>query len=88
MMRFDVGPSRERQMLTQQLDRGRRTQGTKLRSVLKAMYGSGGVPNPMAPILRQQDSLKLTGAGRQPRHPEPAYTIRRCSLDAGGEGSR
>jgi hypothetical protein len=63
MMRFDVGPTRERQMLTQQLDRGRRTQGTKLpEPMLKAIYGSGGMPNPIATILRQQDSLKLTGA--------------------------
>ncbi len=62
MMRFDVGPTRERQMLTQQLDRGRRTQGTKAPEVmLKAMYGNGGLPNPLATILRQQDSLKLTG---------------------------
>ena len=25
------------------------------------MYGTGGIQNPMAQILRQQDSLKLTG---------------------------
>lgn len=62
MMRFDVGPTRERQMLTQQLDRGRRTQGTKAPEVmLRAMYASGGIANPLAAILRQQDSLKLTG---------------------------
>lgn len=62
MMRFDVGPTREKQMLTQQLDRGRRTSGQKAPELmLKAMYGSGGIPNPMATILRQQDSLKLTG---------------------------
>jgi hypothetical protein len=29
--------------------------------MLKAIYGSGGLPNPIASILRQQDSLKLTG---------------------------
>jgi hypothetical protein len=63
MMRFDVGPTREKQLLTQQLDRGRRTDGTKLPELmLKAIYGSGGIPNPMATILRQQDSLHLTGA--------------------------
>jgi hypothetical protein len=62
MMRFDVGPTREKQMLTQQLDRGRRTQGTKApEPMLKAMYSNGGLPNPIATILRQQDSLKLTG---------------------------
>ena len=63
MLRFDVGPTRERQLLTQQLDRGRRTQGTKVpEPLLKAIYGSGGIPNPMSTILRQQDTLKLTGA--------------------------
>jgi hypothetical protein len=62
MMRFDVGPTRERQMLTQQLDRGRRTAGTKApEQMLKAIYGNGGIPNPLATILRQQDSLHLTG---------------------------
>lgn len=63
VMRFDVGPTRERQLLTQQLDRGRRTQGTKLpEPMIKAIYGNGGMPNPLATILRQQDSLRLTGA--------------------------
>jgi hypothetical protein len=61
MLRLDVGPARERQMLTQQLDRGRRTQGTKVpEPMLKAMYGTGGIPNPMATILRQSDTLELT----------------------------
>jgi hypothetical protein len=62
MMRFDVGPTREKQMLTQQLDRGRRTAGQKAPEVmLKAMYGNGGIPNPIASVLREQDTLKLTG---------------------------
>ena len=63
MMRFDMGPTRERQMLTQQLDRGRKTAGTKAPEImLRAVFGNGGgVPNPMATILRQQDTLKLTG---------------------------
>lgn len=63
MLRFDVGPTRERQMLTQQLDRGRRTQGNKApEMLLRAMFGSGGIPNPLATILREQDTLKLTSA--------------------------
>ncbi|GLC25696.1 carboxypeptidase regulatory-like domain-containing protein [Roseisolibacter agri] len=62
LMRFDIGPTRERQLLTQQLDRGRYLPGTKVpEQFLRAMYAGGGVPNPMAQILRQQDSLKLTG---------------------------
>ena len=63
MLRFDVGPTRERQLLSQQLDRGRKRPGTKVpEALLKAIYGSGGIANPMATILRQQDSLKLTGS--------------------------
>jgi hypothetical protein len=63
MLRFDVGPTRERQMLEQQLDRGRTKQGQRIpEPVIKMMFGNGGLPNPMATILRQQDTLKLTGA--------------------------
>jgi len=62
MMRFDLGPTRERQLLTQQLDRGRTLRGTKApEQVLRAIYGSGGIPNPLATILRQADTLELTG---------------------------
>jgi hypothetical protein len=62
LMRFDVGPTRERQLLTQQLDRGRTRAGDRVpEQFLRAMYAGGGLPNPMAQILRQQDSLKLTG---------------------------
>jgi hypothetical protein len=61
LLRFDVAPTRERQMLTQQLDRGRRTQGTKApEMMLRAMFGNGGIPNPLATILRDQDTLKLS----------------------------
>lgn len=63
MMRFDIGPTREKQLLTQQLDRGRRTEGTKVpENFLRAIFSSGGIPNPLGTILRQQDSLKLTSA--------------------------
>ena len=64
MMRFDLGPPRERQLLTQQLDRGRRLPGQKANaSLLNAIYGAGGVTiNPMTLILRQTDSLHLTSA--------------------------
>jgi uncharacterized membrane protein YgcG len=61
-IRVDVGPSRERQMLTQTLDRGRTRDGQKAEAgLLKAMYGTGGVMNPMAQLLRQSDTLELTG---------------------------
>jgi hypothetical protein len=29
--------------------------------MLKAIYGSGGIPNPLSTILRQADTLELTG---------------------------
>ncbi|MEJ7758623.1 MAG: carboxypeptidase regulatory-like domain-containing protein [Gemmatimonadaceae bacterium] len=62
LLRFDIGPTRERQLLSQQLDRGRTRPGTRVsEALLKAIYGSGGIANPMAAILRQQDSLRLTG---------------------------
>jgi hypothetical protein len=62
MMRFDLGPTRERQALTQQLNRGRTTRGTKApEQMIKAMYGSGGIMNPLSTILRQADTLQLTG---------------------------
>ena len=61
-VRVDVGPSRERQQLTQMLDRGRTREGQKApEQMLKAVYGSGGIVNPMAQILRQADTLELTG---------------------------
>ncbi len=64
LLRFDLGAARERQVLTQQLDRGRRSPGQKLpEPSLNAMYGTGNVTiNPLAQILRQQDSLALTSA--------------------------
>ncbi|HYU51534.1 MAG TPA: hypothetical protein VEK37_01260, partial [Gemmatimonadaceae bacterium] len=62
MMRFDLGPTRERQALTQQLDRGRTLKGTKApEPMIKAIYGNGGIPNPLSTILRQADTLELTG---------------------------
>ena len=61
-LRVDVGPSRERQTLTQMLDRGRTREGQKApEGMLKMMYGTGGVLNPMAQLLRQSDTLQLTG---------------------------
>jgi hypothetical protein len=59
--RFDVGPTREEQSLIQQLNVGRRTEGGKLsESIIKAVYANGGLINPLAQVLRQSDSLKLT----------------------------
>ena len=60
-VRYDIGVTRERQVLTQSLDRGRRTEGIKANAAtIKAQFGNGGVPNPLATILRDQDTLRLS----------------------------
>ena len=61
-MRFDLGPTREKQSLVQQMNAGRRSGGTKLTEAqLRATYASsGGLVNPMSTILRQADSLRLS----------------------------
>jgi hypothetical protein len=62
MIRMDLGPSREWQNLAMQLDRGRTLRGQKApEAMIKAMYGTGGFPNPIAQIMRQADTLKLNG---------------------------
>lgn len=61
LVRFDVGPTREEQSLNQQLILGRRTEGTRMgEGMLRAIYGNGGLVNPMATMLRQVDTLQLT----------------------------
>jgi hypothetical protein len=61
MFRFDLGPTREQQSLTQQLNVGRRVDGQKLpEQLFKAIYANGGLLNPVAQVLRQSDTLKLT----------------------------
>lgn len=60
LVSFDIGPTREKQQLMQQLDRGRTRPGTK--PTLQQLRGtvSAGLINPMQQILVQADSLKLT----------------------------
>jgi len=60
MLRFDLGPARERQQLTQTLDRGRSLSGTKAPEAMLRILGPIGIQNPMATILRQADTLELT----------------------------
>ena len=57
---LDVGPTRERQQLLQQLDRGRSRPGNK--PSVQQLRGTAniGLLNPMQQILQQSDSLKLT----------------------------
>ena len=60
MLRVDVGPTRERQMLLQLLDRGRTQSGPRAPEMVLKAYGSVGVINPMATILRSADTLGLS----------------------------
>ena len=62
MLRWDTAPTRERQTLTQTLDRGRTTDGNRIQEpLLKAIYGTNAIFNPLPQILRQADTLHLTG---------------------------
>ena len=82
-IRVDVGPARERQQLTQTLDRGRSREGQKMAEpTLKAIYGTGnGLMNPMSQILRQSDTLELTGPQADSiASLNRAYTIRLDSI--------
>ncbi|HEX8946232.1 MAG TPA: hypothetical protein VF785_24055, partial [Gemmatimonadaceae bacterium] len=61
MFRVDVGPTRERQALTSMLDRGRVVPGQRLpEPIIKALYGTSAIVNPMAQILRDADTLALS----------------------------
>jgi hypothetical protein len=59
-MRYDLGPTRERQNLAQQLRAGRTQPGMRRPDSFLRSMNSGAILNPMATILRQQDSLQLT----------------------------
>jgi hypothetical protein len=62
LVRIDIGPTRERQDLTRRLDNGRKVPGPKMSAAeLRAAYGTAGLINPLAIILRASDSLHLTG---------------------------
>ncbi|AHG91903.1 hypothetical protein J421_4366 [Gemmatirosa kalamazoonensis] len=59
-MKVDLGPTRERQSLLQNLNYGRVERGTRLSDASFRDMGRGSLPNPMSQVLRQQDSLALT----------------------------
>jgi hypothetical protein len=59
-VKLDLGPTRERQNLSQQLSRGRTQPGSRYPESLFRSAGTNGVLNPMATILRQQDTLQLS----------------------------
>jgi hypothetical protein len=57
---YDIGYTRERQMLTQRLDAGRGRPGTKQTAQTLKAFGTSSIPNPMSMVLQQSDSLHLT----------------------------
>ncbi len=59
-VKIDLGPVRERQNLQQQLGSGRTRPGSRFPESFFRSVGASGLTNPMATILRQQDSLRLT----------------------------
>lgn len=81
MVRVDVGPTRERQLLMQLLDRGRTISGPKAPEMVLKAYGSVGIINPMATILRSADTLGLTQTQADSMAVlNRAYTIRLDSI--------
>jgi hypothetical protein len=61
-LKVDLGPTREQQSLEQQLASGRTQPGSKLPEQFFRQIATSGVSNPLAAILRSQDSLRLTAA--------------------------
>lgn len=59
-MRFDLGPTRERQNVEQNVGAGRNRPGSRMTEQFWRSSGPSSIPNPMSTILRQQDTLKLT----------------------------
>jgi len=59
-IKIDLGPTREAQSLAQQIGSGRTLPGTKLPESFFRQIGAGAVPNPMATVLRSQDTLQLS----------------------------
>jgi hypothetical protein len=59
-VRYDLGPTRERQQLAQQLRIGRSQPGSPQPALMYRQTATFMLPNPMTTILRSQDSLRLS----------------------------
>jgi hypothetical protein len=59
-LRYDLGPTREQQSLAQQMMSGRTQAGNQMPEQFFRQVNVNSVQNPMATILRSQDSLHLT----------------------------
>ena len=92
---FDIGFTRERQVLTQRLDMGRGRPGLKQTAQAIKSLGTNSIPNPMAMILQQSDSLKLTRkqadslatiSTKYARHADSVWTPVARALESEPEG--
>ncbi len=62
LLRWDTGPTRERQSLMRALDHGRTSDGTRAAAAaLKQSLGTNAISNPLLQIVAQASALKLTG---------------------------
>lgn len=61
-LRYDLGPTRERQNLAQQLRPGRTSPGNRYPESVFRSSATSSVLNPLSTILRSQDTLRLTAA--------------------------
>lgn len=57
---MDIGPARERQVLTQTLEPGRNRSGNKVGAIALKTTATNSFPNPIAMMLQQSAELKLT----------------------------
>ncbi len=58
--KLDLGPTRENQQLVQNISAGRSEPGSRLAEQTFRQQAANGLSNPLATIMRQQDSLHLT----------------------------
>jgi hypothetical protein len=60
LVKFDLGPVREKQNLDRSLRRGRTGPGTRLTEAALKQQGITSIPNPLTSVLRQAELLQLT----------------------------
>ena len=59
-VRIDLGPTRERQQVEQNVGAGRNRPGNRMQQQFWRQSGPNSIQNPLSAILRQQDTLRLT----------------------------
>ena len=59
-VRIDLGPTRERQQVEQNVGAGRNRPGNRMQAQFWRQSGPNSIQNPLSAILRNQDTLRLT----------------------------